>query len=244
MSDSLFVLVPPSEAKREGGAQIESPGVFDAPLALPRREVVLALGELLATASTTQLEKQLNVRGPRLVRALEASRQLLDGTERVMPAWQRFDGVVWSHLDPATLPTSDRRRLLVPSGVYGLSTGEDPVADYRLKMDARLGSLGQLASFWRPFVTRALIEHVGAAVLVNLLPREHSSSIEASQLSQVDVAFVQPDGRGAAGHAAKAVKGIFARRLLLDGLTTLDTFHWEGWRMRREQDAFHVVAPR
>ena len=210
---------------------------------MPRREVALALRGLLTSASTTQLEKKLDVRGPRLVRALEASRQLLDGTARVMPAWQRFDGVVWSHLDPASLPTSDRRRLLIPSGVYGLSTGEDPVADYRLKMDVRLGSLGQLANFWRPFVTRSLIDHVGAAALVNLLPREHASSIEVSQLSQIDVAFVQRDGRGTSGHTAKAVKGVFARRLLLDGLSTLDTFGWEGWQMRRQHDAYQVVAP-
>ena len=239
-----FVLVPPSEAKRAGGVRASDPGVFDESLARPRREVLAALEGLLSNASTPQLEKKLNVRGPRLDRALDATRQLLDGTAHVLPAWQRFEGVVWSHLEPSSLSGSERRRLLVPSGVYGLSSGEDPVADHRLKMDVRLGTLGPLASFWRPFVTRAVREHVGAVELVNLLPREHALSIETSELPIIEVAFVAHDGRGAAGHGAKAVKGIFARRLLLEGMATLDTFRWEGWRVRRRHDIYQVVAPR
>ena len=44
------------------------------------------------------------------------------------------------------------------------------------------------------------------------------------------VLFVDGVGGTTVGHDAKAVKGILARTLLLEGLDSLSTFEWQGWR--------------
>ncbi|NNN09578.1 MAG: hypothetical protein HKL85_10355, partial [Acidimicrobiaceae bacterium] len=47
-------------------------------------------------------------------------------------------------------------------------------------------------------------------------------------------------GEGVAGHDAKAVKGIVARRILDDGLDAIEYFHWRGWRGRIRDGRFEV----
>ena len=247
MTRKPFVLIPPSEAKAEGGSRGARVGVFDDDLGSARRHVIGALAALRAAESAAGLEKVLKVRGPLLERAVSAIEHLADGDALLMPAWRRYIGVVWLHVDPATMSPTHRRRLLIPSGLYGVTTGGDYIADYRLKMDTVLPPLGGVAHYWRPYVTSALAAHVKGSVVVNLLPKEHQSSIDWSELGHdcqiVNVSFVQADGRGAAGHAAKAVKGIVARVVVDEGLAAVDGFRWEGWRARRSKEGLLIVAP-
>jgi cytoplasmic iron level regulating protein YaaA (DUF328/UPF0246 family) len=234
----LFVLLPPSESKESGGTKTYKEGVFDEVLRAPRHEVVAALSSLLTTAAPEEIEKTLRVHGALLERAINASHALVEERARFLPAWRRYNGVVWSHLDPATLTLSHRRRILVPSGFYGVTTAHDAVADYRLKMNAVLVSIGGLATFWRPWLTAALVNYCQGATLVNLLPGEHASSIKMDELRKVcnvvDVRFVSAGESVVAGHEAKAVKGILARQLLLEGLGAFESFSWRGWRTNVE----------
>lgn len=247
MTRKPFVLIPPSEAKAEGGLRGARVGDFDHDLGSARRNVIGALAALRATQSSTGLEKVLKVRGPLLERAVDAIGHLANGDALLMPAWRRYIGVVWLHLDAATMAPAHRRRLLIPSGLYGVTTGGDHIADYRLKMDTTLPPLGGVAHYWRPHVTSAVAAHVKGSVVVNLLPKEHQSSIDWSELDQgcqiVNVSFVQADGRGAAGHAAKAVKGKVARVIVDEGLAAVDGFRWEGWRARQSKEGILIVAP-
>ena len=155
--------------------------------------------------------------------------------------------MVWSHLDAGSLTAAQRRRLLIPSGLYGVTTGADPIADYRLKMNITLKPLGSVANFWCPDVTSSLVDHTAGSVAVNLLPREHAACVQWTRLSRttriVDVMFVRADGQSAAGHDAKAVKGVLTRALLDHGLGAFDTFEWRGWHLHREGDLVRVVAP-
>lgn len=248
MSGSLFVLLPPSEAKTDGGAPNGLGGQFDAELAPARREVVTALGTLLETSSRPKLEKALGVRGALLERALLSTRAIVEGVADTLPAWQRYSGVVWTHLEPATLSESQRRQLLIPSGLYGVTSGVDRVADYRLKMSASLAPLGKLASYWKPRLTPVLEKSLRDATVVDLLPHEHEAAFDFERLRDScvvrTVAFVQRDGARAAGHDAKAVKGEVARTLLRDGWDGLEDFRWNGWRSRRHHESLRIVAPR
>ena len=76
-----------------------------------------------------------------------------------LPAWQRYTGVVWDHLDVASLPASTRnkvvRRIFVPSGLMGIVRADDDVPDYRLKMGARLAPFGLMSTWWRDDLTDA-----------------------------------------------------------------------------------------
>jgi cytoplasmic iron level regulating protein YaaA (DUF328/UPF0246 family) len=193
------------------------------------------------------LEKVLGVRAVLLERALAATSDLAKGRAAVLPAWQRYSGVVWAHLDASTLSVAQRRRILVPSGLYGVTTAQDPIADYRLKMDVALAPLGNLAAYWRPLLARVLGNHLRGATVIDLLPREHRVALDLEALAEtgrvVTVRFVASNGAAAAGHAAKAVKGVLARRVLVEGLSVLDSFEWEGWRSVRSGDVIEVVAP-
>lgn len=180
-------------------------------------------------------------------RAFEAATLLASGRARVRPAWQRYSGVVWSHLDPASLSPGARRRILIPSGIYGLTTGEDRIADFRLKMNVGVGTLGTMASYWRARLTPVVAAHQKTATIVSLLPKEHEAALDLGTLARsrgvLRVVFSDEAGGARVGHDAKAVKGILARTLLLQGLAPLETFEWQGWRARRRDGEFHIVAP-
>ena len=235
MPRSLVVLVPPSEAKSFGGSHGHDPGVFDSVLGEARLEVRNGLRDLLAHGSTSELSRVLGVRGPLLARARDATSALVEGAAATMPAWRRYSGVVWTHLDPVSLHVAQRRRLLIPSGLYGLNGGDDPIADYRLKMSVRVAPLGHLGSFWRERVTSALVERLKGATVVNLLPREYAASVDltalASSCNLRHVTFRDRRSGLAVGHEAKAVKGRFARHALESGADDLGAFRWEGWRV-------------
>jgi len=135
VSENVFVLVPPSEGKAEGGRVTTKAGVFDVLLASERKKVVSALRSAVSKGTKAELAKLLKVRGDLLDRAMVATKALCAAKPLLLPAHQRYTGVVWGHLEPASLSSAQRKRLLVPSGLYGITTGEDLVADYRLKMD-------------------------------------------------------------------------------------------------------------
>ena len=246
VSRAYFILLPPSESKEPGGHREVAPGLFDDLLAFPREQVLRALAQTLGAASPEEASRLLNARGENLERALDATRQLVEGTALVLPAWQRYRGVVWSHLDPASLQEKLRRRILVPSGLYGFSSGTDVIADYRLTMKVSLIGIGNIARYWRTALSRALEEMAGAT-LVSLLPKEHASAIGASDVLSrqlVTVSFLRHDGGGVVGHDAKAVKGVVARRVLEDGLDAVEGFRWKGWRGKISCGQYLVRAPR
>ena len=247
MTAALLVLVPPSEAKTPGGTMRMSVGPFDVALGEDRRRVVAALIEALDGASARRQELILNARGPLLERALEATRQLSGERVPRLAAWQRYSGVVWSHLDPASLAPVVRRRILIPSSLYGITTAEDRIADFRLKMNVGLAPLGTMSTFWRPRVTPALIAHAKRSTIVNLLPLEHEAAVDMGELTRsrrvVRVQFIDGVGGTTVGHDAKAVKGVLARNLLIGGLESLKDFEWQGWRSVPDDGHFKIVSP-
>jgi uncharacterized protein len=247
VTERLYVLVPPSLGKSSGGRRSASRGVFDDDLAAPRGEVISALRDVLNRAVPREMESTFSAKGGLLDRAIEATKELESGRPPLLPAWRRYEGVVWTHLEPHSLTSSLRRRILVPSGLYGLLSGEDPIADYRLKMNAPLAPFASLARFWRPRITDAIERTTRRATIVNLLPNEHVASIDTARLAAsreiINVRFVTSDEQSAVGHDAKAVKGVLAQRILLEGADVLDGLSWQGWCSRREGAEVVVTAP-
>jgi cytoplasmic iron level regulating protein YaaA (DUF328/UPF0246 family) len=241
------VLIPPSLGKSLGGRRRSKAGVFDVVLDEPRRQVLIALGDFVARATPRELEVTFNARGQLLERAVEATNEVVLNRALLAPAWRRYEGIVWSHLDPVSLSPALRRRVLVPSGLYGLLSSEDPIADYRLRMNVRLKPLPSLAQFWRPIVTPLLLNRAKNTTVVNFLPQEHAASIDFNSLAEnghvVNVHFVANDEKRAVGHDAKAIKGVLARHVLTDGLETIESVQWRGWRVRREGSDVYVTAP-
>jgi uncharacterized protein len=247
VAGKLFVLLPPSEAKTPGGSRVAKKGSFDDELGNARLTVVQSLLRDIETSSTKRRELLLNARGSLMERGIEATRELSEGRARLLPAWKRYSGVVWSHLDPSTLALPLRRRVLIPSAIYGITTGEDRIADFRLKMNIGVGALGTMATYWRPLLTPVLSTHTRRATVVNLLPKEHESALDFDALratcTVVTVHFVDESRGTTVGHDAKATKGVLARRLLDEGLASLSSFEWQGWRADLRDGEIHIVAP-
>ena len=227
-----MLLLPPSEGKAQGGdarrsAWTPDAGSFGRRLGDRRTEVVDALA-----ATHGGGEKLLGVKGDHLARAQSANTSLIGAAS--LPAWQRYTGVVWDHLDPATLPAAARKRIIVVSGLLGVVRGDDPVPDYRLKMGANLAPLGKLSTWWRDAVTAEIARAARNRVVVDLLPQEHRAAWDPSSsgrpIEAISVALVDPTGKPG-GHFAKAAKGELARAILLEGLDALDTWH---------DDRFHL----
>jgi uncharacterized protein len=173
-------------------------------------------------------EKLLGVRGEHLLRAQSANAGLIGAP--TLPAWQRYTGVVWDHLEPSTLSAEARKRIVVVSGLLGLVRGDDPVPDYRLKMGANLRPLGKLSTWWRADVTSALRATVRKRLLIDLLPQEHRAALDLSGCDGVSLTLVDRSGKPG-GHFAKAAKGELARAILLDGPGVIDTWHHDQFEL-------------
>lgn len=217
-----MLLLPPSEGKAEEGSRRRAPwtpeaGSFGARLGDRRAAVVDALRTVRGGD-----EKLLGVRGEHLLRAQSANSSLIGAA--TLPAWRRYTGVVWDHLDPATLTPAAHKQIVVVSGLLGLARGDDPVPDYRLKMGANLRPLGKLSTWWRDALTVELECIVRRRFVVDLLPQEHRAALVLDGFDGVSLTLVDPTGKPG-GHFAKAAKGALARAILTDGIGVL-----ESWR--------------
>jgi len=213
----FLLLLPPSEGKSESGDKSRPwtprSGAFGAALESFRAQIVIQLRKEKGGA-----QKLLGVSGAHLTRAQSCNMQLVDAP--CLPAWQRYTGVVWDHLDLASLAATQRnvfiKRIIVPSGLLGLVRADDQIPDYRLKMGARLAPFGTMSKFWNEAITDALVAVVKKKVVVDLLPNEHRAAINWNLLDNVvRVDLVSHSGAVVGGHNAKAAKGLLARHLLV-----------------------------
>lgn len=157
------------------------------------------------------------------------------GLERAptRPAIERYVGVLFSHLDAASLTKGAKSRLrrdvVLLSGLWGLVAPRDPIPDYVLTMGTRLEPLGRLSGWWRPRLSPVLDRRVAGAVVWDLLSGEYGAAWKpltgtsyARRIVPRVVAEVEgPDGRvvrRAVSHEAKAVRGAIARQVLVSGL--------------------------
>jgi uncharacterized protein len=216
MARRLAVLLPPSEGKAPGGRAPgwdPASGRFGAALAGHRR----AVAEALAHHDGGD-ERLLGARGVTLERARTANRSLIGAP--TLPAARRFSGVVWDHLDLASLTVAHRRRaagaVIVVSALAGLVGPSDPLPDHRLKLSVSLPPLGGLARYWRDILSTTLNDHLARRLVVDLLPHEHAVAWvpDPTRYDHRRVALVDDQGR-AGGHDAKAAKGLLARQLLV-----------------------------
>jgi len=200
----MLILLPPSEGKEPGGTDLWNPnsGRFGAQLQEPR-DVVNAL---------------LN----------DESVPLPAGARRTvpvsLPAFQRYNGVVWKHLDPASFTDKMLVRALasvvVVSAIGGLFAYDDPVPEYKLKVGASLRGIGAVSKMWLPFLGKAIeLElqkdcHDGQRYVIDLLALDQSAAMKRpAGLPWYRVELFGPKGERS-GHNGKAAKGRLARSLL------------------------------
>ena len=150
----------------------------------------------------------------------------------VLPAHDRYTGIVFSHLEPSTLNKAELRRavqsVVVVSGLGGLFAFDDPVPEYRAPIGARLAGVGHLARFWAGHLGATVGALANGQAVIDLLPQEHRKVLLRGGPGWTEVDLVHPKLRG--GHNAKAAKGLLARALLTRGVAVLDGWEHQGWR--------------
>jgi len=187
----IFLLLPPSEGKAPGGQPstrwAAGQGAFGKALGKQRSEIATVLAERNGGDAAL-----LGVKGAHLERALASNRKLRGSA--TLPAAERYTGVVWDHLDLASLSVSQRRaavdHIIVVSGLMG----------------------------WHDNVSTAINSHCRQHIVIDLLPNEHRAAFVANEellhlYARADL--MTPTGK-AGGHDAKAAKGQLARHLLIN----------------------------
>jgi cytoplasmic iron level regulating protein YaaA (DUF328/UPF0246 family) len=216
----VLVLLPPSEGKRaaEAGAPVDLDALTLAAALGPARAKALAA---LLKLARGQRKRAMTALGLPPGLAAEVDRDALLDTAPAAPAAEVYTGVLFQHLDLATLKPAAlaraRERVLVASALWGVVALDDRIPAYRLSMGARLPALskGGLAAWWRPHLTAALPDEPGSLV-VDLRSGTYAAAWRPTAATVVDVKAQTADGRPIS-HMAKAVRGTVARRVLEAG---------------------------
>ena len=212
----MRILLPPSEIKRFGGDGPPLSELGGGPRATHRARVVrtvIALGRRPAHAATVLL-----LPAAARVDALAANAEVLRAP--TMAALDRYDGVLYRALDVGHLTVRQRgiagESVLVFSGLWGVSGGDEPVPLYRVPAAAVLPGIGALGRSWRKPLEHHLAPLLDGELTIDLRSTDYGSMWSAgSEVIAVRVLTeVAPGVRKAISHTGKAVKGRLTRELV------------------------------
>ncbi len=211
----MLILLPPSEGKAapETGPPLDLSALTCAEL-LPYRERLLGVLERLGRGGTKNGLARLGI-GPGLTHELERNAGLR--TAATAPAAEVYTGVLFQHLDLASLPPDARGRatgrILVASALWGVVGLDDRIPAYRLSIGADLPRLPGLASFWRGPLASALPDE---GLVVDCRSGAYAAAWRPSvgPLLEVRPLHEANGKRTVISHMAKATRGDVARLLV------------------------------
>ncbi|MEH0146348.1 peroxide stress protein YaaA [Corynebacterium sp. Q4381] len=195
----MLIVLPPSETKAPGGAG--GPITVSFPQLDPVRETLM--GQLAASDVDTLMTELKIPAGKRA----EAEENLTLQSAPVMPAIERYTGVLYDALDAPSLPAAARQRLAVGSALFGLVLANDHVPRYRLSAGSKLGGR-TMRAWWGPRVTEVL---QAEDFVVDL--RSGAYQQLGPVPSAVTVRVEQADTGKVVSHFNKRYKGELARTL-------------------------------
>lgn len=230
----MLLVLPPSETKRGGG--VDGTTLDLAALGFPqltpqRRKSIAALRALSRNLQAAAGGLRLGA-GQRF----EIDRNRTLGSSPVMPAVERYTGVLYEGLDAETLPPAARvfaaDHLLIGSALFGLLRADDPIPAYRLSHNSRLPGV-VLRKLWAEPVAAQLAAQPG--LLLDLRSESYVALGPAPSGSWYLRVLSEDDGgrRTALSHFNKRAKGEFARALSESGVDhdTVDSLL--GWAAGR-----------
>lgn len=217
----MLILLPPSETKRDGGAEGSrlNLGALSRPELVPQR--VAALAALRALAKNLSTMSTALKLGP--TQQFEGLRNRAILTSPTMPALERYTGVLFDALDASTLTPGARQfaagRLGIHSALFGLLDSEDAIPAYRLSHNSTLPK-ASLKAIWGGSVTAALASYDGLILDLRSEAYVALGPVPAG-LNSYFVRVVAEDTGGrrrALNHFNKKGKGLFVRKLLEAGI--------------------------
>jgi cytoplasmic iron level regulating protein YaaA (DUF328/UPF0246 family) len=220
----MLLVLPPSETKRDGGV---GHGTADArtldlaslgfpELTRERKAALAALRRLSRSVGASIAALDL---GPK--QRFEVDRNRAIGTSAVMPAMERYTGVLYDGLGVGDFSHTERDfaadHLMITSALFGALWADDLIPAYRLSHDSRLPGLS-LRRHWAAAVTAVLVARRG---LVLDLRSEAYAALGPAPSSALYLRVVseRADGRRVAlSHFNKKGKGEFARAIVKAGI--------------------------
>ena len=215
----MHLLLPPSETKRDGGrddAALDLAALSFPELTRQRRSALAGLRSLSRSISASYAGLGL---GP--TQRFEVDRNRAISTAPVMPAIERYTGVLYDGLDAASLPPAARafcdEHVLVQSALFGVIRASDPIPAYRLSHDSKLPGLS-LRRHWRQPSTVVLGTLPG--LLIDLRSESYATLGDTPD-GAVYLRVVSETAGGrrvALSHFNKSAKGEFVRAVCLAGV--------------------------
>ena len=216
----MRLLLPPSEAKRDGSSR--TPLALDrliaAPLAVPRKAVIADLSRL-CSKPTPRVRAAI---GTTIHQDAELARNVVVLSAPTAPAHAIYDGVLFDAIGLGSCTSAVLKRLeasvLVQSALFGVVSFGDCIPAYRCSANSVLPRLGRLSTYWRPRLRTALNELVGDQIVVDLRSGSYSamwapSTEQRPQTITVKVMQERGGRRIAVSHFNKATKGRIVRIL-------------------------------
>jgi cytoplasmic iron level regulating protein YaaA (DUF328/UPF0246 family) len=227
----VLVILPPSETKRDGGTGRSSYlEELRFPALTPYRQSLIEQLADLATDPEASM-KALKI-SARQMGEIERNRALHSAA--VMPAIDRYTGVLFDALDATTLTPAERafahEHVVVHSSLFGPVGALDPIPAYRLSHSSRLPE-GGLRQQWGRGIRHELAQVPG---LVLDLRSEGYAELGPLELSPERL-YVRVMARGADGetralnHFNKKTKGLFTRALLQNQVAFEDIDRLRTW---------------
>ena len=215
----MLVLLPPSETKVSGGEPGTSLDLdrlsFQSQNPL-RREL---LGQVIELSLDEDAALRALKLGPKGAPEVQRNREVLSSP--VMPALERYTGVLFDHLDAASLGGEATQwvwnSVAIGSALFGLIRASDPIPAYRLSYDSKVSG-GPLAHQWAEVAPQVWSEVPG--FVLDLRSEGYRKLAPVPEDRGVFVVLVTdgPVGsRKALGHANKPVKGALVRELARSG---------------------------
>jgi cytoplasmic iron level regulating protein YaaA (DUF328/UPF0246 family) len=214
----VLILLPPSETKRDGGAEgsmLDLSLLSFPELTAPRRRALAALRAISKSVATSTTALGL---GP--TQRFEIDRNRAVTTSPTMPSIERYTGVLYDAIDVETLDSDARAfigdSVVIHSALFGLVRAEDPIPAYRFSHDTRLAETS-LTKLWRESNTAVLSSRPG---LVLDLRSESYVHLGPAPENSYFVRVVSEDGAGtkrALNHFNKHGKGELLRALATEG---------------------------
>ncbi len=217
----MLVLLPPSETKRDGGddtAVLDLTRLSYPALTGPRKSAIKALKSLSRNLNTMGEALKL---GPTQHDELLRNRAIAKAP--LMPAIERYTGVLYDALDAASLPLEARdlarSTIVIHSALFGLVGADDPIPAYRVSHDSRLPGV-RLRNLWRDAIERELGRNDG--LILDLRSEAYvamgPTPTHANAYFLRVVSEGQDGQKRALNHFNKKGKGAFVRTLLETGV--------------------------
>jgi hypothetical protein len=214
----VLILLPPSETKRDGGdplARLDLAELSFPELTQQRRAALAGLRAVSRTIDGSMAALKLGSR-----QRFEIDRNRAVRVSPVMPAVERYTGVLYDALDVASLGFAARaflgRHVVIHSALFGLARADDPVPAYRFSHDSRIPGTS-LSRLWSTANAGVLAHGHGLILDLRSESYVHLGPAPDSAVFLRVVTEGEDGARRALNHFNKHGKGDLVRRLVENG---------------------------